>query len=272
MDKVRLDILLVRRGLFPGREAAKEAIVGGHILVEGKIVRKASRPVEEAADLVFTGETHPFVSRGGLKLQKALSVFSGLCVEGDTVLDIGASTGGSTDCLLQHGAAKVYAIDVGSDQLSPLLREDPRVVSMEGINARSLSPEIIGEAADGAVMDVSFISIEKIIPALCPLVRSGGYLVALIKPQFEAGRSHVGKKGVVKNPEVHKLVISRIIHFIQFETCFSVRALDVSPIRGPEGNIEFLLYARKDELPLKTDSFVGRIDDLVNKAQCERDV
>ena len=183
-------------------------------------------------------------------------------------MDIGASTGGFTDCLLRHGAAKVYAVDVGTSQLSPLLRDHPGVISLEGVNARTLSPEMIPDPVDGAVMDVSFISIEKIIPALCPLIRAGGYLVALIKPQFEAGRDHIGKKGVVREPGVHKAVINRIVHFIQSQTCFNVQGLDVSPLRGPEGNIEFLLYARKTEPAANALSFQSKIDELVERAHC----
>ena len=263
---MRLDALLVQRGLMPSREKAKEAIAAGDVLLHGKPAKKPSQAVEEDAQIEVTSAPLPFVSRGGLKLLKALEVFADFSVEGDHVLDIGASTGGFTDCLLQHGAERVYAIDVGTDQLADKLRKDPRVVSMEGVNARTLTVEDIGEIADGAVMDVAFISITKIIPALEHLVKEDGYLMALVKPQFEAGKSAVGKHGVVKAPAAHRSVLRNMAAFVRDETSFAPVALDVSPIRGPEGNVEFLMLCRKGCMGMEHADLWARIDELVCQA------
>ena len=262
---MRLDALLVQRGLLPSREKAKEAIARGEVLVEGRPAGKAAQPVQEDAALQVTARP-AYVSRGGLKLEKALQCFPGFSVEGDRVLDIGASTGGFTDCLLKHGAAKVYAIDVGTGQLAEALRRDPRVVSMEGVNARALTPEDIGEMAHGAVMDVSFISITKIIPALERLVAPDGYLMALVKPQFESGRAAVGMRGVVKRPEAHRAVLRQVTAFVREATDFAVVGLDVSPILGPEGNVEFLMLCRRGAAGLDPDAAGARIECLVHAA------
>jgi 23S rRNA (cytidine1920-2'-O)/16S rRNA (cytidine1409-2'-O)-methyltransferase len=260
---MRLDALLVQRGLLPSREKAKEAIARGEVLVAGRLASKAAQPVQEDTALEVTARP-AYVSRGGLKLEKALRCFPGFSVEEDRVLDIGASTGGFTDCLLKHGAARVYAIDVGTGQLAEALRHDPRVISMEGVNARALTPADIGELADGAVMDVSFISITKIIPALERLVVPGGYLMALVKPQFESGRAAVGKRGVVKRPETHRAVLRQIAAFVRNETDFALMGLDVSPIQGPEGNVEFLMLCRRGAAGLDPDAAEERIEWLVH--------
>lgn len=263
---MRLDALLVQRGMMPSREKAKEAIAAGEVLIDEKPAKKPALNVDENVQVEVTSAPLPFVSRGGLKLQKALQVFENFTVLHDHVLDIGASTGGFTDCLLQHGAEKVYAIDVGTDQLVDRLRQDPRVVSMEGVNARNLTVEDIGEIADGAVMDVAFISITKIIPALESLVKDGGYLMALVKPQFEAGKAAIGKHGVVKDPQAHRSVLRNIVAFVRDETEFAPVALDVSPIRGPEGNVEFLMLCRKGVLGMEHADLWARIDELVRQA------
>jgi len=263
---MRLDALLVQRGLIPSREKAKEAIAAGEVLLDGKPAKKPSQTVDEDALIEVTSAPMPFVSRGGLKLLKALEVFEGFSVQGDHVLDIGASTGGFTDCLLQHGAERVYAIDVGTDQLADKLRQDPRVVSMEGVNARMLTVEDIGEIADGAVMDVAFISITKIIPALEKLVKEDGYLMALVKPQFEAGKAAIGKHGVVKDPQAHRSVLRNTAAFIRDETNFAPVALDISPIKGPEGNVEFIMLCRKNCSGMEHADLWMRIDELVRQA------
>lgn len=262
---MRLDALLVQRGLLPSRERAKEAIARGEVMVDGRPARKASQPVQEDAALQVTVQPG-YVSRGGLKLEKALRCFAGFSVTGDRVLDIGASTGGFTDCLLQHGAAKVYAIDVGTDQLAAQLRADPRVTSMEGVNARALTPADIGELADGAVMDVSFISITKIIPALERLVVPGGYLMALVKPQFESGRAAVGKHGVVKRPEDHRAALRSVTAFVREQTDFAPVGLDVSPIRGGEGNVEFLMLCRRGAKGMDLAAEADRMEELIRIA------
>ncbi len=262
---MRLDALLVQRGLSASREKAKEAIARGEVWVDGQPAKKAAQPVGEDAELKVTTQSG-YVSRGGLKLEKALQCFAGFTVAGDHVLDIGASTGGFTDCLLRHGAAKVYAIDVGTGQLVEQLRQDPRVISMEGVNARSLTVADIGERAAGAVMDVSFISITKIIPALEGLIDDGGYLMALVKPQFESGKAAVGKHGVVKRPEVHRAVLQAVTDFVRSQTDFAPVGLDLSPIRGQEGNVEFLMLCRRGAEGMDPQETVNRIDHLVREA------
>ena len=240
---MRLDILLVRRGLCSGRERAKEEIRAGHVLVEGKIETRPGREVPEDAQVLLTGETLRYVSRGGLKLEKALDVF-GISPEGKICLDCGASTGGFTDCLLQRGAAKVYALDVGSGQLAEKLRADPRVVSMEKFNVRQLRPGDLPECPALAVIDLSFISLRLILPAVSQVLTPEGEIVCLVKPQFEAGRSRVGKKGVVRDKSVHRDILEEL--FLFFPTLGLYPAgLSWSPIRGPEGNIEYLCHLRR---------------------------
>ncbi len=240
---MRLDLMLVRRGLCTGRERAKEEIRAGHVLVDGKAETRPGREVPEDALLQLTGETLRYVSRGGLKLEKALDEFD-IRPEGKLCLDCGASTGGFTDCLLQRGAAKVYALDVGSGQLAEKLRSDPRVVSMERFNVRELQPGDLPECPELAVIDVSFISLRLILPAVSGVLAPEGEIVCLIKPQFEAGRNRVGKRGVVRDVPVHREVLEEL--FLFFPTVgFHPVGLTWSPIRGPEGNIEYLCRLRR---------------------------
>jgi len=242
MSKERLDAAMVARGLATGREQAKRSVMSGLVYVNGQKASKASQPVSETDEIAVRGDAQPFVSRGGLKLQRAMEVFA-LDVAGKVCLDIGASTGGFTDCLLSHGAKKVYAIDVGYGQLDWKLRQDGRVVVMERKNARNMEPSWFSERAEFACMDVSFISIRLILPALLPCLLEGAGVVALINPQFEARWEKVGKKGVVRDPAVHEEVILTIMDFAR-KTGYSVLGLDHSPIKGPEGNVEFLIHLK----------------------------
>ena len=244
MSKQRLDILLVSRNLVESRELAQRLIIAGEVSVGGHPSTKPGLKVNEDADITIRNRPR-YVSRGGLKMEGALNAFP-VSAEGKVCLDIGASTGGFTDCLLQHGAARVHAIDVGTNQLVWKLRQDPRVIVKEKFNARYMTPEDIGEQVDLIVSDVSFISLKKILPAAFPLLKKGGDALVLIKPQFEAGREKVGKKGVVRDKAVHEEVVERIIEFAS-QNGFFVKNLEYSPIKGPEGNIEYLVYIRKDE-------------------------
>ncbi len=243
--KKRLDLLLVEQGLVPSREKAKAVIMAGNVFVNGEREDKAGTAFDLAKikSLEVKGAVIPYVSRGGLKLEKALQVFP-LLLAKKTCLDIGASTGGFTDCMLQNGAVKVYAVDVGHGQLDWKLRNDERVVCMERTNFRYVTKEDISEEIDFASCDVSFISLTKILPAAVSLLREGGEMVCLIKPQFEAGREKVGKKGVVRDKAVHAEVISKVAD-CAVKTGFRICGLSFSPIRGPEGNIEYLLYLQK---------------------------
>ena len=237
-------MLLVERGLFPSREKARAAIMAGEILVNEIKIDKAGTAVDEQSDIRIIGKRLPFVSRGGLKLQKAIEVF-GIDFNDLTVIDIGASTGGFTDCALQHGAKKVYAIDVGHNQLAWPLRNDDRVIVMEKTNARYLDKEILNDDADILVADVSFISLTLAMPAAIKNhLKPYGHVMCLIKPQFEAGRDAVGKGGIVRDPSIHYQVIEKIITAFA-ELDLSVQALDYSPITGADGNIEYLIYAQK---------------------------
>ena len=236
--KKRLDILLCEKGLTESRQKAQALIMAGDVFVDGRKADKAGMPVEESAAIELRGNPLRYVSRGGLKLEKALTEFP-ITLVGKTAADIGASTGGFTDCMLQNGAEKVYAVDVGYGQLAWTLRNDPRVVCLERTNARGLTREQIPDALDFASVDVSFISLKLILPALRPLLAEDGQAVCLVKPQFEAGRELVGKKGVVRDPAVHLMVLEQfLLHAAQAD--FAVRGLTFSPIRGPEGNIEYL--------------------------------
>ena len=250
--KERLDVLLVSRGLAPSREKAKTVIMAGDVFVNGQREDKAGSVFGEDAEVVLAGKTLPYVSRGGLKLEKALQVFP-IELTGKVCVDIGASTGGCTDCMLQNGAEKVYAVDVGYGQLAYKLRQDPRVVCMEKTNIRFVTPEDISEAADFASVDVSFISLRLVFPPMAALLKEGGEAVCLIKPQFEAGREKVGKKGVVRDPAVHEEVI-RTVTEEAARNGFRILGLDYSPIKGPEGNIEYLLYLRKDGTPAEEET------------------
>lgn len=243
VGKERLDILLVKKGLMQSRERAKTTIMAGLVLVDGKKIDKAGTVVKENAELRILGNNLPYVSRGGLKLEKAIKEF-GVSLQGKTTADIGASTGGFTDCMLQNGAIKVFAIDVGYGQLAWSLRQDERVVNMERTNVRNVTPMDIGELLDLASIDVAFISLEKVLPAVIGILKAQGEIVALIKPQFEAGKEKVGKKGVVRDPAVHEEVIYKVLAEAK-ELGLVPTALTFSPVKGPEGNIEYLVWLLK---------------------------
>ena len=241
--KIRLDVLLTERGLQESRQRAQAAIMSGLIFVNGQRVDKPGTAVQDDAEIEIRGNTLKYVSRGGLKLEKAMTEFP-VALSGAVCGDIGASTGGFTDCMLQNGAARVYAVDVGYGQLAWKLRSDPRVVCLERTNARYLSREQVPEPLDFASVDVSFISLKLILLPLCALLRDRAHVVCLIKPQFEAGREKVGKKGVVRDPAVHREVLEGFLRHAR-DAGFAVLGMTYSPIRGPEGNIEYLGYLEK---------------------------
>ena len=241
--KERLDVLLVNRGLFESREKAKTAIMAGQIFIGTVCVDKAGTKVAIDADIHVKGNTLPYVSRGGLKLEKALSMYPIDLTEA-VMVDIGASTGGFTDCALQNGARKVFAIDVGYNQLAWKLRQDSRVINMEKQNIRTVTPEQLGELSDFISIDVAFISLDKVLPVAVTLLKDSGSLVALIKPQFEAGRDKVGKGGIVRDKAVHKEVLDRILHVAE-DAGLYLHGLTYSPIKGTEGTIEFLGFFTK---------------------------
>jgi len=242
--KIRLDQLLVDRGLVESKSRAQALIMAGLVFSGEKRLDKPGQPVADDLQIDLRGQDHPWVSRGGLKLAKAIESFP-IHPEGKTAIDVGASTGGFTDVLLQHGAAKVYAVDVGQGQLAWKLRQDPRVVVLEKTNARHLTAEQIPEPIDLVVCDASFIGLEVVLPAALALTRPRAWLAALIKPQFEVGKGRVGKGGVVREPELHKEVCDRIEAWVNGRPGWTVRGIVESPIKGPEGNIEFLLAAEK---------------------------
>lgn len=244
-EKERLDVLLVNRGLAPSREKAKTMIMAGDVFVENQREDKAGSTFPINANIEVRGEQLKYVSRGGLKLEKAMQEFP-ITLEKTVCMDIGASTGGFTDCMLQNGAAKVFAVDVGYGQFAWKLRQDPRVVCMEKTNIRYVTPEDIGEQLDFASVDVSFISLSKVLPAAKELLKDGGEMVCLIKPQFEAGKEKVGKKGVVRDKNVHIEVIQNVITYATGNG-FQVLGLSYSPVKGPEGNIEYLIHLRKSD-------------------------
>ena len=249
--KERLDVLLVKRNLAESREKAKAIIMSGNVFVNGNREDKAGTTFdEENPQIEIKGHTLPYVSRGGLKLEKAIEVF-GVDVKGKVCMDIGASTGGFTDCMLQNGADHVYSIDVGRGQLAWKLRQDPRVICMEKTNIRYVTSEQIPEKIDFVSVDVSFISLKKVLGPARELLQDDARMVCLIKPQFEAGREKVGKKGVVRDKAVHLEVIEMILQFVT-SIHFEILNLDYSPIKGPEGNIEYLVYIRKrpEDYPL----------------------
>lgn len=247
MAKKRLDVAMTEQGLAESRQKAQAVIMAGQVYVNGQKVDKAGAPVKEEDKIEVRGKQLRYVSRGGLKLEKAMSCWP-ISLQGAVCADIGASTGGFTDCMLQNGAAKVYAVDVGYNQLDWRLRTHPQVVCMERTNARYLTAEQIPQPLDFFSVDVSFISLNLILPALRPLMRAGGEGVCLVKPQFEAGREKVGKKGVVRDPQVHLEVLE---HFLVHaaNAGFSVKDITFSPIKGPEGNIEYLGYLYAGEGP-----------------------
>ena len=245
MAKERLDVLLVKRNLAESREKAKAYIMAGNVFVDGVREDKAGSSFEETVQIEVKGLAMKYVSRGGFKLEKAVEQF-GVNLKGKTCMDVGSSTGGFTDCMLQNGAVKVFAIDVGTNQLAWKLRTDERVVSMEKTNIRYVTPENIGQLVEFVSIDVAFISLSKVLEPVYELMAENAEIVCLIKPQFEAGREKVGKKGVVRDKKVHEEVILAVTSFAT-ATGFELLRLDYSPIKGPEGNIEYLLYARKNE-------------------------
>ncbi|MDR5587296.1 TlyA family RNA methyltransferase [Clostridium aquiflavi] len=242
--KERLDILLVEKGIITSRDRAKACIMEGKVFVDGQRVDKAGEKVSINANIEYKGAKLKYVSRGGLKLEKAMKSYD-ISLEDKVCMDIGASTGGFTDCMLQNGAKKVYSVDVGYGQFAWKLRTDKRVVCMERTNIRYVTLEDIGEPLDFASIDVSFISLKKIMPATLGLLKDTGEVVALIKPQFEAGREKVGKKGVVREISTHKEVVYGIIEFLKNEN-LNILGVGYSPIKGPEGNREYLVYFTKD--------------------------
>lgn len=262
--KERLDVLLVQRGMAPSREKAKAMIMAGEILVDGEREDKAGSMFPETVTITQKGRPLPYVSRGGLKLEKAMTHF-GLELDGKICMDVGASTGGFTDCMLQNGAAKVYAVDVGHGQLDWKLRNDERVVCMERTNIRYVTPEDIQEPVQFVSIDVSFISLTKVLLPVRGLMEENAQMTALIKPQFEAGREKVGKKGVVRDKKVHEEVI-RLVTVYASSIWFQVMGLDYSPIKGPEGNIEYLLYLKKQEEGYVQESLSVFPEEIVEKA------
>ncbi|MCI2058838.1 MAG: TlyA family RNA methyltransferase [Oscillibacter sp.] len=248
--KIRLDLLLVQRGLEESRQRAQATIMSGLVFVDQRRMDKPGMSVAEDAQVEIRGTSLRYVSRGGLKLEKAMESFP-IALSGAVCADIGASTGGFTDCMLQNGAEKVYAVDVGYGQLAWKLRSDPRVICLERTNARYLTREQIPDELDFASVDVSFISLRLILPALFGLLNPRGHAVCLVKPQFEAGREKVGKKGVVRDPAVHEEVLEQFLNNAK-ESGFTVLGITYSPIRGPEGNIEYLGFLSKAEQPVPT--------------------
>ena len=261
MAKIRLDVALVEGGFAESREKAKRLIMSGIVYVNNQKSDKAGNTVNPDDIIEVRGQTLKYVSRGGLKLEKAMQVFP-ITLDSCVCADIGASTGGFTDCMLQNGAKKVYAIDVGYGQLDWRLRTDERVVNMERTNFRYVTKNEISEDLDFASVDVSFISLSLILPVMRNLLKEQGTAVCLIKPQFEAGRENVGKKGVVREKSVHIAVIEKIIGLLD-DNKFSLLGLDFSPVKGPEGNIEYLCYIRKDEEP-KSNKFSA--EEIVEKS------
>ena len=259
--KERLDVLLVKRGLAPSREKAKTMIMEGNVFVNNNREDKAGSTFAEDAPIEIHGNTLKYVSRGGLKLEKAIKNFD-VSVEGKVCTDVGSSTGGFTDCMLQNGAVKVFAIDVGRGQLDWKLRQDPRVVCMEKTNIRYVTPEDIGEPVQFSSIDVSFISLTKVLLPIRNYLTEDGQIVALIKPQFEAGREKVGKKGVVREKSTHIEVIHKVIDYAK-SIGFEVLNLEFSPIKGPEGNIEYLLHLGVSE---ETGAEEVNVDAIVQEA------
>lgn len=245
--KERLDVMLVNRGMVESREKAKALIMAGEVFVDGQREDKAGSMFKEECRIELRGLPMKYVSRGGFKLEKMVELHD-VRLEGRTCMDVGASTGGFTDCMLQNGAQKVYAIDVGTNQLVWKLRNDPRVISMEKTNIRNVTPELISDAIDFVTIDVSFISLKLVLPPVKALLSEDAELVCLIKPQFEAGREKVGKKGIVREAETHLEVLQTVLEF----TCalgFQVKDVTFSPIRGTEGNIEYLMYLHNSSIP-----------------------
>lgn len=266
-NRKRIDALMVSLGVAPSREKAKEMIKSGNVYLNGKVVSKAGLLASDCDIIEYKGESERYVSRGGLKLEKAVDVFK-LDLNGYLCIDIGASTGGFTDCMLQHGAQKVYSVDVGYGQLDWKLRNDERVVVMERTNARTITPDMFGEEISFASIDVSFISVRLILPALHGCLNDGATAVVLVKPQFEAGREKVGKNGVVREKETHREVFKTVAEFAQ-NNGFAVKELDFSPITGPKGNREFLLILKKTDNAtekMPRDLLESKIKNVVDEA------
>ncbi len=250
----RLDVVLIERGFAASRQRAQELIAGAQIYVDGKVCTKASRQVDEHTEITMTGSGLAYVGRGGLKLEKALALCR-ISLSGCVCMDIGASTGGFTDCMLQNGAAKVYAVDVGHDQLAQQLRMDARVVNLEGTDIRKLSEDTVSEPVDFISVDVSFISLRLILPSVVRFLRRDGMASLLIKPQFEAGREQIGKHGLVKSQKAHIRVLEQLLQAFS-ENGLSLRMLCPSPIRGGTGNVEYLaVVTRSDEAPVAVDVY-----------------
>lgn len=266
--KERLDILVTQQGLAPSREKAKALIMAGEVLVDGQREDKPGTTFPDTVKITIKGNPIPFVSRGGLKLDKAVKHF-GLELKDKTCMDVGSSTGGFTDCMLQNGAVKVYSVDVGHGQLDWKLRNDPRVVCMERTNIRYVVPEDIQEPPEFVSIDVSFISLTKVLPPVKNLMAETAEMVCLIKPQFEAGREKVGKKGVVRDPKVHQEVIETVMDFAA-SLGFCLLHLEFSPIKGPEGNIEYLLHLQKapgdEERTVSTEEWKKKAEEIVKEA------
>lgn len=264
--KQRLDVALTERGLVASREKAKVVIMEGLVYVNGQKSDKAGAQVKDDDKIEIRGETLRYVSRGGKKLEKAMEVFP-ISLQNSVCIDIGASTGGFTDCMLQNGAVKVYSVDVGYGQLAWSLRTDERVVNLERTNIRYITEEQIPELVDFASVDVSFISLTLVLPVAYHLLKENGQMVCLVKPQFEAGKDKVGKKGVVREPEIHKEVIRKVADCAK-ELHFILSGLDFSPIKGPEGNIEYLLYLKKEENSSETENILtdNQIEQVVSAA------
>ncbi|MEY8426726.1 TlyA family RNA methyltransferase [Lachnospiraceae bacterium 46-15] len=267
--KERLDVLLVKRNLAASREKAKAIIMSGNVYVDGQKEDKAGTMFKESVQIEVKGNTLKYVSRGGLKLEKAMSHFD-ISLEGKICMDVGSSTGGFTDCMLQNGAVKVYAVDVGHGQLDWKLRQDERVVCMEKTNIRYVAPEDISEPAEFSSIDVSFISLTKVLLPVRNLLTENGQIVCLIKPQFEAGREKVGKKGVVRDSRVHEEVICKVLAYAQ-EISFEPLHLEFSPIKGPEGNIEYLLHLQKREEGTRWEDINFSVQETVAAAHEELD-
>lgn len=267
--KERLDVLLVKKGLAESREKAKAIIMSGIVYVDDQKEDKAGTSFEETAKIEVRGSTLKYVSRGGLKLEKAMTHF-GATLEGKVCMDVGASTGGFTDCMLQNGAVKVYSVDVGHGQLAWKLRNDPRVVCMEKTNIRYVVPEDIGDKIEFVSVDVSFISLTKVLGPVKNLMAEDGQIVCLIKPQFEAGREKVGKKGVVRDKKTHLEVINMVISFA-VETGFEVLNLEFSPIKGPEGNIEYLLHLKNHAEGERYENVAVNPEQVVEEAHKQLD-
>ncbi|MDO6230596.1 TlyA family RNA methyltransferase [Streptococcus parasanguinis] len=267
MAKERVDVLAYKQGLFDTREQAKRGVMAGLVVavINGERFDKPGEKIDEATELKLKGEKLKYVSRGGLKLEKALNQF-GLSVEGKIAIDIGASTGGFTDVMLQNGASQVFSVDVGTNQLAWKLRNDPRVISMEQFNFRYAEPDDFEVTPSFASIDVSFISLDLILPALHRILAENGQVVALVKPQFEAGREQIGKNGIIKDPKIHLAVLEKVAAFAGTHG-FAVMGVDYSPIQGGHGNIEFLMYLEKKEE--KTKPTTEQLEAVVELAHKE---